>query len=65
MLADQKVSHVRLMTNNPDKVKGLEMYGISVTERIPLEFSANEHNGKYLRTKQSKMGHLLHSKMEE
>ena len=50
---------VRLMTNNPDKVKGLTKYGISVVERVQHTFPSNEHNEHYLRTKVSKSGHIF------
>lgn len=50
---------VRLLTNNPKKISGLECYGLQVIERLPIEISANESNSNYLRTKQSKMGHVL------
>jgi 3,4-dihydroxy 2-butanone 4-phosphate synthase/GTP cyclohydrolase II len=49
----------RLMTNNPDKVRQLEQYGIHVTERIPLEVTPGKSNREYLRTKRAKFGHLL------
>jgi GTP cyclohydrolase II len=50
---------VRLLTNNPDKVAGLEAAGITVAERVPHAFPSNEHNRAYLRTKAEKAGHLL------
>ena len=50
---------VRLMTNNPDKVAGLEQHGITVTERVPHAFPSNDHNEFYLSVKKSKSGHLL------
>ncbi|BDQ37466.1 riboflavin biosynthesis protein RibBA [Pseudodesulfovibrio nedwellii] len=54
------VSKMRLMTNNPKKMVGLEGYGLEVTERVPIEIGACKLNEKYLKTKQDKMGHLLH-----
>jgi 3,4-dihydroxy 2-butanone 4-phosphate synthase/GTP cyclohydrolase II len=60
ILLDLGVRKIRLMTNNPRKVVGLEGYGLDITERVPLEFPANEHNEKYLQTKCCKMGHVLH-----
>lgn len=60
ILVDLGVRKMRLLTNNPRKVVGLEGYGLTVTERLPIEqglCSCNEH---YLRTKKEKMGHLLH-----
>jgi len=50
---------VRLMTNNPDKVSGLERWGVQVAERVPHAFPANDHNAFYLSTKAEKSGHLL------
>jgi 3,4-dihydroxy 2-butanone 4-phosphate synthase/GTP cyclohydrolase II len=48
------------MTNNPKKMSGLESYGLKISEQLPLTTQPNEHNRRYLRTKQEKMGHLLH-----
>lgn len=50
---------VRLLTNNPRKVEGLEKLGIQVVERVPHAFPANDHNARYLATKASRAGHLL------
>ena len=50
---------VRLMTNNPAKVAGLEAFGMAVTERLDLRTEATPDNADYLRTKASKLGHLL------
>lgn len=50
---------VRLMTNNPEKVAGLQACGVTVTERVPLAFAANAHNEFYLDTKRKKSGHYL------
>ena len=58
MLLDLGVWRVRLLTNNPAKIEGLEHYGVEVVERIPLSMSANPSNLGYLRTKKEKMGHL-------
>jgi 3,4-dihydroxy 2-butanone 4-phosphate synthase/GTP cyclohydrolase II len=60
ILVDLGVKKIRLITNNPRKMVGLEGYGLEITERIPLEFPPNEHNKKYLETKCCKMGHVLH-----
>lgn len=60
ILVDLGIRRIRLITNNPRKIIGLEGYGLEITERVPLEFPPNEHNKKYLQTKCSKMGHLLH-----
>ncbi|WP_319541907.1 bifunctional 3,4-dihydroxy-2-butanone-4-phosphate synthase/GTP cyclohydrolase II [uncultured Pseudodesulfovibrio sp.] len=54
------VSKMRLMTNNPKKMVGLEGYGLEVTERVPIEVGSCKLNEKYLKTKHDKMGHLLH-----
>jgi len=59
MLDYVKVKQVRLMTNNPRKVKALEDLGIEVSERLPLQTGQNSHNEKYLQTKQGKLGHLM------
>lgn len=59
MLRALEISEVRLLTNNPEKVKNLEKYGVPVVERIPLEVKVLKTNQKYLFTKQKKMGHLL------
>ena len=56
------VSKMRLMTNNPKKIVGLEGYGLEVVERVPIEMSACEWNYHYLNTKKEKMGHLLELK---
>jgi GTP cyclohydrolase II len=50
---------VRLMTNNPDKVKGLSNCGIIIEKRVKHTFPSNEHNETYLRTKVSKGGHIF------
>jgi 3,4-dihydroxy 2-butanone 4-phosphate synthase/GTP cyclohydrolase II len=59
ILDDLDVSSVRLLTNNPEKVEDLTTHGIDITERAPLEPHVNRHNEKYLRTKVSRMRHLL------
>jgi len=59
ILADLGVRKMRLMTNNPRKIIGLEGYGLTVVERVPLEVEANPENLRYLRTKCAKLGHLL------
>lgn len=59
ILKDLKVSQIRLLTNNPKKMEGLQTYGIQVTERIPIETEPKETDKKYLKTKKEKMGHLL------
>ncbi len=59
MLKIQGFSDVRLLTNNPLKVEGLEAHGIKVTERVKHSFPSNAHNDHYLRTKKKRSGHLL------
>jgi 3,4-dihydroxy 2-butanone 4-phosphate synthase / GTP cyclohydrolase II len=59
ILADLGIHKVRLMTNNPCKIKGLDGYGIEITERVPIIIPANAHDRKYLQTKKEKMGHLI------
>jgi 3,4-dihydroxy 2-butanone 4-phosphate synthase/GTP cyclohydrolase II len=59
ILADLGVKKMKLMTNNPKKIVGLEGYGLTVTDRVPIEIKPNESNIKYLKTKKKKMGHLL------
>ena len=59
ILDDLGISTIRLITNNPKKSIGLEKSGISITERVPLIIPANQHNEHYLKTKQTKFGHLL------
>ncbi len=59
ILVDQGVKNIRLLTNNPTKIVGLEGYGLNVIQRIPIEISPNEKNLDYLRTKKKKMGHIL------
>ncbi|MDX2448643.1 MAG: GTP cyclohydrolase II, partial [Desulfobacterales bacterium] len=53
------VKKMRLLTNNPKKMVGLEGYGLSVTEQIPIEIEPNQHNKRYLECKKLKMGHIL------
>jgi len=59
ILRDLRVEKVALLTNNPRKIAGLEVYGIKVVERVPLEVTPRDSNIHYLRTKQIKLGHLL------
>ena len=59
ILVDLGVREMRLMTNNPKKMVGLEGYGLSVVEQDPIEIEPNEYNRCYLNCKKLKMGHLL------
>ncbi len=59
MLVDLGIKKIRLLTNNPTKIVGLQGYDIEIVERVPLECQPNENNFNYLKTKKEKMGHLL------
>ncbi len=59
MLNDLGVKSIRLLTNNPDKLKQLESYGVNISQRLALEIQANQYDRKYLKTKKEKMGHIL------
>jgi 3,4-dihydroxy 2-butanone 4-phosphate synthase/GTP cyclohydrolase II len=59
ILLNLGIRHIRLMTNNPKKVVGLEGYGINIVERVPIETEPNADNLKYLQTKREKLGHIL------
>jgi len=59
ILRDLGVGKMRLMTNNPKKVVGLQGYGLEIVERVPLEAQPHELNEKYLKTKRDKLGHLI------
>ncbi|CAM4226153.1 bifunctional 3,4-dihydroxy-2-butanone-4-phosphate synthase/GTP cyclohydrolase II [Paenibacillus tarimensis] len=59
ILKDLGIRKMRLLTNNPRKIKGLEGYGIEVVERVPIQMQENEDNTNYLHTKKSKLGHML------
>lgn len=59
ILRDLGVRKMRLMTNNPKKVVGLNAYGLEITERVPIEIASNPDNENYLQTKRDKLGHLL------
>ncbi len=60
ILVDLGLTSIRILTNNPKKIHGLEGYGLSVAEQVPIEASPNSHNEAYLRAKRDKMGHSLH-----
>ena len=59
ILVDLGVKHIRLLTNNPKKVIGLEGYGLDIVEQLPIRVPPNKHNQKYLATKRDKMGHKI------
>jgi len=59
ILLDLGVTRLRLLTNNPRKVVGLEGYGITITERVPIVVEANPHNADYLKVKSEQMGHIF------
>ncbi|HZW36952.1 MAG: bifunctional 3,4-dihydroxy-2-butanone-4-phosphate synthase/GTP cyclohydrolase II [Deltaproteobacteria bacterium] len=59
ILVELGVRDIRLLTNNPKKIIGLEGYGLRVVERVPIEVSPNSANVKYLKTKKKKLGHIL------
>jgi len=60
ILVDLGLSSIRILTNNPKKIRGLEGYGLSVSEQVPIEHMSNPHNESYLRAKRDRMGHTLH-----
>src|SRR5580765_1076032 len=59
ILTDLGLKTIRLLTNNPKKVVGLEGYGLEIVEQVPIRVKPNRHNAKYLRTKREKLGHLV------
>ena len=59
ILAELGVRQIRLLTNNPRKIIGLEGYGLEILERVPIQMPATRSNIQYLRAKQQKLGHLL------
>jgi 3,4-dihydroxy 2-butanone 4-phosphate synthase / GTP cyclohydrolase II len=60
ILVDLGLSSIRIMTNNPKKIIGLEGYGLSVTEQVPIQHAPNPHNERYLDAKRTRLGHTLH-----
>jgi len=60
ILADLGLTSIRILTNNPRKIIGIEAFGLTVTEEVPIEVTPQEHNVNYLRTKRDKLGHRLH-----
>ncbi|MDZ4181510.1 MAG: bifunctional 3,4-dihydroxy-2-butanone-4-phosphate synthase/GTP cyclohydrolase II, partial [Candidatus Cloacimonadaceae bacterium] len=59
ILKDIGLKKIRLLTNNPKKIVGLQGYGLEIVERVPIEIDPNEVNQGYLQTKKDKMGHFL------
>ena len=59
ILVDLGIHELKLMTNNPLKVYGLEGYNLKIIERVPIEMEPGKYDSFYLRTKKEKMGHLL------
>jgi 3,4-dihydroxy 2-butanone 4-phosphate synthase/GTP cyclohydrolase II len=59
ILVDLGLKTIRLLTNNPKKIVGLEGYGLKIVEQVPIRVKPNPHNERYLKTKRTKMGHLL------
>jgi 3,4-dihydroxy 2-butanone 4-phosphate synthase/GTP cyclohydrolase II len=60
ILSDLGLTSIRILTNNPKKIIGLEGYGLSVTDQVPIQPTPNPHNEAYLRAKRDRMGHTLH-----
>jgi 3,4-dihydroxy 2-butanone 4-phosphate synthase / GTP cyclohydrolase II len=60
ILVDLGLSSIRILTNNPKKIRGMEGYGLSVTDQVPIQHTPNPHNEGYLKTKKEKLGHMLH-----
>ena len=59
ILCDLGLKTIRLLTNNPKKIVGLEGYGLEIVEQVPIRIKSNPHNEKYLRVKREKLGHLI------
>src|SRR5881275_1256109 len=60
ILVDLGISSIRLLTNNPKKIVGLEGYGLQVTDQLPIQMPPGDENLRYLRAKREKLGHILH-----
>jgi 3,4-dihydroxy 2-butanone 4-phosphate synthase/GTP cyclohydrolase II len=59
ILVDLGLKRIRLLTNNPRKIVGLDGYGLEVVEQVPIRIKPNPHNARYLKTKKEKLGHLI------
>ena len=59
ILVDLGLKTIRLLTNNPKKIVGLEGYGLEIVEQVPIRVKANPHNKRYLETKRTRLGHLI------
>jgi 3,4-dihydroxy 2-butanone 4-phosphate synthase/GTP cyclohydrolase II len=59
ILCDLGLKTIRLLTNNPRKIVGLEGYGLKIAQQLPIQIASNPHNERYLKTKREKLGHLL------
>ena len=59
ILSDLGVKSLRLLTNNPEKVYGLEGFGLTIKERVPIEVEPQKYDRRYIKTKQEKMGHIF------
>ncbi len=60
ILADLGLTTIRILTNNPRKISGIEGFGLTVVEQVPIEVEPNAENERYLETKREKLGHRLH-----
>jgi len=65
ILADLGIKKIRLLTNNPKKISGIEGFGLEIVERISIQMHSNSRNLKYLKTKKEKMGHILNFQGEK
>jgi 3,4-dihydroxy 2-butanone 4-phosphate synthase/GTP cyclohydrolase II len=61
ILVDLGIKNIKLLTNNPQKIIGLEGYGLHIVERVPIETEATAENRRYLKTKKEKLGHTLNN----
>ncbi|MFT5028341.1 MAG: 3,4-dihydroxy 2-butanone 4-phosphate synthase/GTP cyclohydrolase II, partial [Candidatus Binatia bacterium] len=59
ILVDLGLKKIHLLTNNPKKIVGLDAYGLQITKQVPIRIKPNPHNEKYLKTKKTKLGHLI------